>query len=342
MNLVMQQEDSERSPQKRKKESAFIMRKQTKLVAVLSAAALLAIGASMTSFAAGWTQEDNTWVYLDRDGDRVYDTWKKSGSNYYYLNDDGEMATNAVIDFDGEKYYVDASGAKVTNKWISVDNEDDETIGDNDDISVIWYYFGSTGKAYKDAVKTINGKKYIFDDNGYMLSGWQTYGDDEDLYYLGTENEGWAYTGWQYLEPEESEEAYDDEEWFYFKPSNGKAYKDARKYIDGKYYTFDESGVMQDKWVHGTPGAPDIGTAADARYKADNGAQQTGWVYTYATDDEDENGDEYWFYLDSKGLPFNYKGMDSNNGTEYSSMGVKNANEKWKDPMYDEAATGSL
>ena len=30
------------------------MRKQTKLVAVLSAAALFAIGASMTSFAAGW------------------------------------------------------------------------------------------------------------------------------------------------------------------------------------------------------------------------------------------------------------------------------------------------
>ena len=38
---------------KRKKESALIMRKQTKLVAVLSAAALLALGASMTSFAAG-------------------------------------------------------------------------------------------------------------------------------------------------------------------------------------------------------------------------------------------------------------------------------------------------
>ena len=41
------------------------MRKQTKLVAVLSTAALLAIGASMTSFAAqGWAEEDGTWVYL--------------------------------------------------------------------------------------------------------------------------------------------------------------------------------------------------------------------------------------------------------------------------------------
>ena len=315
------------------------MRKQTKLVAVLSAAALLAIGASMTSFAAGWTQENGTWVYLDRDGDRVYDTWKKSGSNYYYLNDDGEMETNAVIVFDGEKYYVDGGGAKVTNKWISVDNEDDETIGDNDDISVIWYYFGSTGKAYKDAVKTVNGKKYIFDDNGYMLSGWQTYGDDEDLYYLGTENEGWAYTGWQYLEPEDSEEAYDDEEWFYFKPSNGKAYKDARKYINGKYYTFDESGVMQDKWYVGTPGAPEkdyygMSTDANARYKADDGAQQTGWVYTYATDDEDEEDDQYWFYLDSKGVPFNYAGKDAN----ANATAVKKDNEKWKDSISGVAA----
>ena len=33
------------------------MRKQTKLVAVLSAASLLAIGASMTSFAKGWTED---------------------------------------------------------------------------------------------------------------------------------------------------------------------------------------------------------------------------------------------------------------------------------------------
>ena len=42
------------------------MRKQTKLVAVLSAAALLAIGASMTSFAATkWVQEGEDWVYLN-------------------------------------------------------------------------------------------------------------------------------------------------------------------------------------------------------------------------------------------------------------------------------------
>ena len=47
----------------------------------------------------------------------------------------------------------------------------------------------------------INGKKYFFDDEGRMMSGWLT--DDGNIYYLGEENEGWAYTGWQYLEPDE-------------------------------------------------------------------------------------------------------------------------------------------
>ncbi len=316
------------------------MRKQTKLVAVLSAAALLAIGASMTSFAAsGWAQEDGTWVYLDSSGDRVYDSWKKSGSSYFYLNEDGEMATNAIIEDGDNKYYVDASGARVTNQWISMENEDDETVGDNDDISTLWFYFGSSGKAYADAVKTINGKKYIFDDNGYMLSGWQTYGDDNDLYYLGDENEGWAYTGWQFLELDEDieDDNYDDEEWFYFKPSNGKAYVNSRKYIDGKYYSFDENGVMQDKWVVGTPGAP--ASTDSARYKAENGAQETGWVYAYPMDDPDEEGeDQFWYYLDSKGVPFNLRGADSGMDEGFLATAQKKDNEKWKEPITGVAA----
>ena len=59
------------------------MRKQTKLVAVLSAAALLAIGASMTSFAAtkGWVQEGEDWIYLDKDGEREANVWRRSGLN---------------------------------------------------------------------------------------------------------------------------------------------------------------------------------------------------------------------------------------------------------------------
>ena len=57
------------------------MRKQTKVVAVASAAALLAIGGAMTSFAAqGWVEEDGTWYYYDKDGNsrrRVEKIWRQ-------------------------------------------------------------------------------------------------------------------------------------------------------------------------------------------------------------------------------------------------------------------------
>ena len=92
------------------------MRKQTKLVAALSTAARLAIGASITSFAAtGWAEEDGTWVYYIRDGDRVTDQWKKSGNNWYWLNSDGEMAIDQLIEDDDNYYYVDINGVMAAN-----------------------------------------------------------------------------------------------------------------------------------------------------------------------------------------------------------------------------------
>ena len=80
------------------------MRKQTKLVAVLSAAALLAMGASMTSFAAGWERDDDgTWHYYDSEDEMVYDEWAKDGSNWYYLDEDGNMLIDSWVD---DEYYV--------------------------------------------------------------------------------------------------------------------------------------------------------------------------------------------------------------------------------------------
>lgn len=54
------------------------MRKQTKLVGcIINSSTVLAIGASMTSFAAqGWAEEDGTWVWVTTvNGDRVTDKW---------------------------------------------------------------------------------------------------------------------------------------------------------------------------------------------------------------------------------------------------------------------------
>ena len=268
---------------KKKMESALIMRKQTKLVAVLSTAALLAIGASMTSFAAtGWAEEDGTWVYYNRDGERATDQWKKSGNNWYWLDSDGEMAIDQLIEDGDNYYYVDINGVMAANQWVAIDNED---AGQDDEPDHYWYYFQANGKALtqgdndKVSLKTVNGKKYAFDDEGKMLFGWvdensaervdDTDGDafKEGTYYFGGEDDGAMTVGWLQLDvtyDEATNDEYkytapvfnDDEDqtrWFYFKSNGKKIYAEdgdrtKDKTINGKKYAFDEYGAMVAEW----------------------------------------------------------------------------------------------
>ena len=246
-------------------------------------AALLAIGASMTSFAAtGWAEEDGTWVYYNRDGERATDSWKKSGNNWYYLDSDGEMAIDQLIEDGDNYYYVDINGVMASNQWVAIENED---AGEDDEPEHYWYYFQANGKALtngdndKVSLKTINGKKYAFDDEGKMLYGWvddasaerldNTDGDgfkDAD-YYFGGEDDGAMTTGWLQIDITYDEAinddykytaaAFNDDEdqtrWFYFK-SNGKMIKSDEgdrtkdKTINGKKYAFDQYGAMVAEW----------------------------------------------------------------------------------------------
>ncbi|MFQ8729168.1 MAG: argininosuccinate lyase [Enterocloster bolteae] len=258
------------------------MRKQTKLVAVLSTAALLAIGASMTSFAAtGWAEEDGTWVYYNRDGERATDQWKKSGNNWYWLDSNGEMAIDQLIEDGDNYYYVDINGVMAANQWVAIDNED---AGEDDEPDHYWYYFQANGKALtngdndKVSLKTINGKKYAFDDEGKMLFGWVDADSAERIdntdgegfkdgdYYFGSEDDGAMTVGWLQIDitySEATEEDYkytaaafnDDEDqtrWFYFKSNGKKVYADGDrtkdKTINGKKYAFDQYGAMVAEW----------------------------------------------------------------------------------------------
>ena len=299
------------------------MRKQTKLVAVLSASALLAVGASVTSFAAtGWSEENGTWVFYDKNGEKVTEEWKKSGEYWYWLNEDGEMAVDELIEDDDNYYYVNQNGAMVQNGWRSVENEDYDG-DDEEEPENYWYYFGANGRAYKSSAnsnnasfKTINGKKYIFDDEGKMLYGWingdgeRETGDDAwkfGEYYCGDENDGAQKVGeWAYLDITDddydndaaghsSKNVFDDEEqtrWFYFK-TNGKKMTDEKgKNIGGRKYSFDEYGRMNAEWVYyqntGAAATPTTATATQGkkdyttgfRYYGDpeSGARKTkGW-----------------------------------------------------------------
>ncbi len=312
------------------------MRKQTKLVAVLSTAALLAVGASMSSFAAtGWQEENGTWVYYDKSGDLETEKWAKSGDNWFYLNEDGEMATDVIVEDNDNYYYVDENGAMATNKWVSVENEDYD--GDDDEEPMnYWYYFGANGKAYKSSAtgnsasfKSINGKKYTFDDEGKMLFGWiddngeRVTGDDEwreGVYYCGDENDGAQRVGqWEYLEITDnnyddvdagvsSNNLFDDEEqtrYFYFK-TNGKKMTDEKgKTINGKKYSFDADGRMNAEWVNFKATPTTSTTPAEATTSQGNKAYTQEYRY-YGSPEDGARVTKGWFQV----VPDSYLSLD--------------------------------
>lgn len=316
------------------------MRKQTKLVAVLSATALLAIGASMTSFAAqGWQEEGGTWVYYNKDGSMATSQWKKSGNNWYWLDSDGTMLTDSIVEDDDDYYFVDANGVMVTNQWVQVDNVDDN---DEDAPSNWWYYFQGNGKAYTandsgtTSLKTINGKKYAFTDEGKMLFGWvdenSTRQTDDSAwkscdYYMGDEDDGAAAIGWAQIHvidddlywDKKDEENEDQDYWFYFQ-SNGKKVKFdvttsssnlehpiKTKTINGKKYGFDENGRMTFEWTqissyNNTASVSTASAVGNYNYfnDRDNGARVSkGWFKTVpdaAVSYKDNDDDEERWY----------------------------------------------
>ena len=318
------------------------MRKQTKIAALISAAAVLSVGGAMTAFAAtGWQQENGTWVYYNRNEEKVTEQWQKSGDYWYYLDDNGEMAVDSLIDDNDDTYYVDVNGVMVTNRWVAVDNEN---AGDENEPNQWWYYFGANGKAYKRndsasgdvSLKTINGKKYTFNTDGKMQYGWvkdgETQYDDnawqDSQYYFGDENDGAMAEGWKEIaiKDDQSTDAqpgdnYWDEDqtrWFYFKASGKKEKDQTGKTINGRKYGFDEYGRMNAGWVTqattSNTSVKDGGKQGIATYSnsfmnystPEDGARYTkGWFKVtpgyYLQKDKYEDGSDYWYYSDGNG-----------------------------------------
>ena len=305
------------------------MKKQTKVMATLSTAALLALGFSAVSMAAGWDNSTGAWRYLNNDGTEVVDEWKSANGNWFYLDSDGVMATDKLIEDETGKttkyYYVDQYGAMVKNTWKAVAMDDD----DNSDLDAEywWYYFGNDGKAYttdsdkvlkKSTIKTINGLKYGFDEEGHMLYGWtdsvnHTQDDNDDElwktaeYYFNGWNDGHAQTGWAQIAVEDDNETKNY--WFYFSGDGVKKTKHCK--INGKYYAFASDGHMIDEWVISSTSDTDWRTdfaskdydAASISYlNGDGSVRKNQWVWAVADEDWLDDDDYHWFYTDKKGL----------------------------------------
>ena len=213
----------------------------------------------------GWQKVKGSWYYMESNGAMVSSGWKWINSKCYYFDKNGKMAANTWIDGS----YVDASGAWVKDKK----QEPDKWIRS----SGRWWYRHGDGTYTRSDWEYIGNKWYYFDQNGWMITGWQK-----------------VSGSWYYME------------------SNGARVADGWKWINNKCYYFDKNGKMAaDTWIDGSYVDVSGVWIKDKKQEPEN-VTKTGWVqYTghwlyYNADGsavksnwKSVNG--IWYYFDQNG-----------------------------------------
>ena len=309
------------------------MRKQTKIAAVVSAAALLALGASMTSFAASkgtWMMVDGEWYCYDKNGDAYTNVFCSSNGKEYYVGDDGQLVRSEWVEYDGSYYFVNSSGAKITNDWRLTTPYDDESADEE------WYYFKSNGKRAENEKITYKGKTYYFDTDGKMLTGWVTTGDgtssvneatgyEADHTFYCDETGARVEGAWvkDVAPGVKDDDADADEYWYYLKKATGKPATGKQSNINGQIYLFNNEGQMQHGWVAATDtnGAKFVQLDKEDDEKSmsaagnaavyycgdedDGHAKKNKWTKTWLPDNtSEEDNDKEWCWFDKDGVLF--------------------------------------
>lgn len=216
--------------------------------------------------AIGWHTIDNESYFFDGKGHLQTEKWQLSDDYWYYLHKDGKMAKAG---------------------WLQ--------LGDD------WYYLNPSGSRENDKLSQINGKTYLFDENGKMQTGWKWH---NGAYHFYEEN-GSQKTGWY----EESGK------WYYLTPENGEMAVGTAK-VYGLTYYFNNAGEMQTGWKWHD----------DAyHYYQESGSQKTGWLQ--------ESGK--WYYLTPKDGSMAV-GMHEIKGAKYyfNTAGEMQTGWKWHDDAY--------
>ena len=317
------------------------MRKQTKIAAVVSAAALLALGASITSFAAAkgtWMMVDGEWYCYDKNGDVYENTFCSSNGKEYYVGDDGMLVRSSWVEYDGDYYFVNSSGAKITNDWRLTTPYEDE------DADEEWFYFQSTGKRADNKKILYKGSTFFFDADGKMLTGWVTAdGNDvvneenninKDYTFYCDETGARVESGWVYTtEPATADDDADADEYWYYLKSSGKVATGKQANVKGQAFimgnTADNMGQMLTGWVAAfdndddnkidayeeidgetdalpvnAEGIKDVYYCLYDEDKADGHVQKNKWIKTWRPEDaydEDEDEDKFWYWVEKDG-----------------------------------------
>ena len=177
-----------------------------------------------TDLANGWNLIDGFYYYYEG-GKLARDIWKTIGNSSYYFDYDGRMKFDTVLwDYNDEDdssaaCYVGKDGAMVKSAWCNGGSS----------------YAGADGKLLT-GLQTIGGKKYYFDEDGYLMYS-AALNDERTMVYVITS--GGEVTdvisadsnGWKYV----------NGDWYY--AVNGKFVR-GRYIINGVPYYFYYNGRM--------------------------------------------------------------------------------------------------
>ena len=114
---------------------------------------------------AGWKHDGEGWWYLNAGGGYPKSTWKQVDGTWYYFNDKGYMFTGWLKQ-GAIWYYLKPNGAMakgwdyIGNKWYY--------FTEDGFMKASWWYEDTTGWYPRNATYIIDGKRCVFDVNGYL------------------------------------------------------------------------------------------------------------------------------------------------------------------------------
>ena len=162
--------------------------------------------------------------------------WLNMSGWSMYFDPETYQAATGVKNVDGKKLIFDKNGLLISGTGIFISNGNKYCIDKDGNAVTGWYQLGDW-KLYFDpdtgiaatGVKSVEGKKLIFDSNGVNISGNGLFVSNGKKYYI---NNGNAVTGWVTIG-----------NWtMYFNPSTGEAATGLQT-IDGKTYYFNKDGI---------------------------------------------------------------------------------------------------
>ena len=139
---------------------------------------------------AGWIQSGNRWWYRHADGSYTTNGWEVINGAWYYFDGAGWMVTG-WLQLGSTWYYMNGSGAMATDTWIGNSYVDANGVWDQSKTKAQaywvlngdrWMLVQEDGTYAKKCWKTVDGKEYYLDENGYMVTGWLKQGST--WYYL--------------------------------------------------------------------------------------------------------------------------------------------------------------